>query len=628
MFSVSKVLGGMASVLIVSCCCASEINENGEATENNSQTRSEYDGSNIDGFLNLKAAHERDGNAYCWGPKNSSAVGLTPVIQIGNLTIDSDFYYGRQFKYSGALGGFKAQSHFVGDIGLFAEKYNDKPSILGNARAGSKNGVEKSHFYRNYTRAYYTDKEHDIRVVLGDTSTRNPVGFQRALSGIGISILRQGGINKPTFPIVVTRLSKAEVRLNGEILSINILRPGIYTEGDFGPEALLPGAKVKISDQLSRSEIYDVSYFGCYDQPKLGCDDFEATLVWGSKWNLDDTHRVRYEKKPRFSGNYRRTFAEGITSVVGVQVYEKSMNFDGGLIFETKYGKIAPNIGYSNARQNSEKNAFAGSIYCALPKNSSGVSLETLFAVKASGYSELSVGEETIEVYNEYIRKYFSSDQDLQRQLLNSSDMGSNRQVVARLYTKPIWNITPAFIFKGSWTTKSERVRDYTVALMTRVFDKCNLTLSGGITYDDPGKGYNQKSPDRRLTVACAIDLNSEWSAKYTYGQYYDDMRRNYGTISYAPEAIKGLELCAEYTRKPGISNPLFLVSYDSKYFCIKVEEDIVDTYKDAGSAVGKDGHKNGQRIVFGTSISTDGIRNYRKSSINALRTMQDYKKK
>ena len=95
--------------------------------------------------------------------------------------------------------------------------------------------------------------------MVGDTATRNTIGFQRIVSGMGVSIFRQGGNGStvnPGLPIVVTHLSKAEVRLNGEILLVKILRPGVYTVDQIGPEALLPGAKVKISDQLSRSETF------------------------------------------------------------------------------------------------------------------------------------------------------------------------------------------------------------------------------------------------------------------------------------------------------------------------------------------------------------------------------------
>jgi outer membrane usher protein FimD/PapC len=614
-----KLAGGLTVFLSTSIVIA----DDSVSTVDN-QTISE---NTFDGFLNLKAGHERKNN-YAFGPKNTSGIAVTPFIQYKNFTFDADLYYGRQFKYAGALTGLRDQAQFVGDIAEFADAYYDK-KLGKKVKAGYKNGQEKAHFYRNYTRAIYSNNKKDFKVMVGDTATRNTIGFQRIVSGMGVSIFRQGGNGStvnPGLPIVVTHLSKAEVRLNGEILLVKILRPGVYTVDQIGPEALLPGAKVKISDQLSRSETFNIAYFSGYDMPELGKDDFDITVACSSKYNLDDPYRVRYEKKPRFSGNYRRTFRENTTYTVGAQMYEKAWTLDAGLIFNTLYGKIAPNIGYSNTRQAAEKNAFAGSLYYATPANDYGIFFEACASVMSKGYGSLSFDEETVETYNEYIDKYFSDDADLKKKITNSSDKGSSRQIIARVYTKPIWNITPAFIFKGNWVTKTARTRDYTIALMTKVLEKCNITVSGGLTYDDPGKGYNRKSPDRRFTVACAVDINSEWSAKYTYGQYYDDMRRNYGSITFKPEAIKGLELNAEYTRKPGLSNPLFSASYDCKYFNAKVEENIANTYDDKGSKTRKS-HSNSQRFTFGTSLSKDGMRAHRKVNANIIRTMKDYKK-
>lgn len=617
----------------------------------------------VDGFVNVKCAHERKNN-YFFGPKNTSAIAITPFLQVKNFSIDADFWYGRQYKFSGYTAGTKDQARFVGDLDAFLETCNVDENFLRNtAGVGCKNGLGKAHFYRNYLRVLYINQKNNFKVVMGDTATRNTIGFQKVVSGAGISIFRQGGngsVVNPGLPIVVTRLSKAEIRLNGEILALKILRPGTYTIDQLGPEALLPGVIVKLSDQMSRSETFKVDYFSGYGMPELGKDDFDFTAVFPSRYDLDDPHKLHYSDGIRVSGNYRKTFKEEVTYALGVQAYEDSVSFDAGLIFNTKYGKIAPNIGFCNNRGYVEgdgvnqksytKNAIAASLYYALPENKYGIFAEAQFSIMSKGYGSLGSDNDQVDAYNDYLDRYFfnyintnfggyntpdfnnykgragiNTSGDLFNKLKGSHGGSSSKQLVARVYTKPIWNITPAFTFKGVWSS-SQRSRDYTIAFMTRVFDKCNLTLSGGLTYDDPKGGFNRKSPDRRLTLACAVDLNSEWSAEYTYGQYYDDMRRNYGSITYTPEAIKGLELCAEYTRKPGLAAPVFSVKYDGKYFDAKFEQSTPHVYENKDTGTLRNAHSNDQLFLFGTSLSRKGFGSMRKTNVNIVRSLGDYK--
>lgn len=613
-----------------------------ETQQESNQEASENENISFDGFLNIKTAHERTNDRF-WGEKNTSAVAVSPFLQFGNFIIEADFYYGRQFKYSGAPNSFRNMSEAMGDIGAFAQAYeqefvdgSDKYRIKDLFRASNENGLGKAHFYRNYSRMLYINKKHDFNVIVGDTATRNTIGFQRIISGAGISIFRQGGDGStvnPGLPILVTRLSKAEIRLNGEILAIRVLRPGVYTIDQIAPEATLPGAKVKISDQLSRSETFDIDYFSGYDMPDLGKDDFDVTVAFPATWDLDDPQRLTYQKKARFSANYRKTFRENVTYALGVQSYESAVNVDAGLIFNTKYGKFAPSLGYSNNHIKHESNAVAFSLYYAIPTNQYGIFLESLFSFVEKGYGSVGLDEQKAEDFNKFLEKYLDKifntarGKDLKEKLANSSEQGSSRQVTVRLYTKPIWNITPSFIFKGSWITNSERTRDYTVALTTTVMKKCNLTLSAGLTYDDPGKGYNQKSPDRRIGLACAIKFNEEWSSKYTYTQYYDEMKLNYASITYNPKNIKGLEICFEENWKPGLASPCFSIDYNNKYFTAKFEENQCHTYEDKESKT-SNSHSNGQRILLGTSIGKEGFRSVRKMNAVILRTMDSYKEK
>ena len=101
---------------------------------------------------------------------------------------------------------------------------------------------------------------------------------------------------------------------------------------------------------------------------------------------------------------------------------------------------------------------------------------------------------------------------------------------------------------------------------------------------------------------------------------------KKYGSITFTPEAIKGLEIQSEYFRMPGRSNPVFSVRYDNEYFGIKFEESIASSYEDKGSGT-MDGHKNNQTITFGTSLTSQGFRYEKKNSFNIIRMAEDFKK-
>ncbi|MDR0678488.1 MAG: hypothetical protein LBF44_03050, partial [Holosporaceae bacterium] len=194
----------------------------------------------------------------------------------------------------------------------------------------------------------------------------------------------------------------------------------------------------------------------------------------------------------------------------------------------------------------------------------------------------------------------------------------SSRQITARLYTRPICNVTPGFIFNGEWA-KNQRLREYTLSLTTTFCDCCTLTIAGGLTYDDPLRGRNQISPDRRFTASCVVNLDPEFSFEGSYVYYAGEKRRSYGSVTYTPDQIKGLELCAEFTRRPGLSNPCFSIKYDSDFFGIKFEQTTVDTYEDK-EVVTSNSHNNRQRIFFGTSLSANGFGQYKSSGFNILR--------
>ncbi|MDR3187449.1 MAG: hypothetical protein LBT63_03420 [Holosporaceae bacterium] len=583
-------------------------------------------GIKLGGFLNYKIAHERD-NQHSFGPKNTSAIGFTPLFAIGDCVFESDFFYGRSYSFIGYMKGARRISQLAPakNRAYVYDNHNQGKKIKKSLEPSMASSLDKAHFCRNYSRVIFNNKSNNFRAVAGDTKVSNTVGFQQALSGLGLSIFRQGGngsIVNASSPLVITRASKVECKMGDETIATMVFAPGIYSIDDLPEEAKLPGVSLKISDQIKRKEVLKVEYFGGYGMLAEGKDDFDMTIVCEHKWNLEDPHRIRYKKKPRYSGNYRYGFSDDVTVGGGGQAHENSYLLDYVMIFATDFGKIAPNIAYSDARRGngSRKRAAGAGIFYSLPENELGILLETFAAVKGKHFGDLDRGREREEAFNEFIEKYFSDD-DVKKKLKSSTEDSSSRQITTRLYSRPVFGFVPAFIFNGEWS-KTKRLREYTLCLSKNAFDCCSFTISGGLTYDDPDKGRNLKSPDRRLTFVCTIKVGGELSVSGDYVHYDEEKRRSHVTATYTPEEIKGLELCAERASRPGYSNPCFSVKYDSEYFNLEVEENITNTYEDKESAT-VNAHSNKQKFYFGSSISPEGIGPFKKANFNVLREVE-----
>jgi hypothetical protein len=580
-------------------------------------------------YIGLKAAHERSFR-YPFGSKNCSGFAVNPIISIGNFTFDADFYYGRQITYSGYLG---SENHFRRLIqpnnfmNFHNEFINSNYDVIAlKDWAGRK--LKEGYFFRNYSRITYTSRAGNFRLVIGDTISRNLIGFQQSLSGGGISIFRKKGngeIIDISSPIVITRLSKIECRIDDKIICTKILAPGVYSIDDLPEEVKVPGASIKISDQLSRSETLKIDYFGGkYNFLNAGEDDFDFTVVFSHRWNIEDPHRIRYASKPRCSFTYRYGISDDLLCAIGTQYYDGSFTADCTVMYATSLGTFAPNFAISSGDAASGSGnrrthgTIGGGLWYALPKNDLGISFEVFVGALGNGFGDLGKTRELEDANNEIIRKYNTIDG--LTCFLNEHQEESIRQCIARFYTKPIWGITPAFVFSGMWTN-SCRLREYTVSLSTTVCG-CGITAAAGLTYDDPSGGRNGRSPDKRLTIACSIPLGSECTIDGSFYHHDEDRLRNYTAITYMPESVPGFEICAERYTKPALNNPVVSVKYENKYVNVKIEDNIKNIYADESNG-NRANHNNQQRFFFGTSISSDGIGAPRKSSFNVLRSVR-----
>ncbi|MDR0677234.1 MAG: hypothetical protein LBF57_00970 [Holosporaceae bacterium] len=568
----------------------------------------------IDASVGIKALHERK-DRYAFGGKNSSVVALTPALSMGeNFILEGDVSYGYHFKYTGALLSEKfLPSYLVGDRATLHEVF-DRSTM----RVDSDKNINKPHFYRGYTRAIYNNKGNNFRAILGDAAMGNTIGFQSSFSGGGISIFRQDGngnsINNGS-PIVITRLSKFECRMRDQVVAVRILRPGVYSFDDLPEEAKLPDVKVKISDYLGRSEELVVDYWGGYGTLEEGKDDFIISVLCNHRWDVDDPYRLRYKKKPYYSGNYRYGFSDEITVGVGGQSDENSYLIDTVVIFTGEFGKISPNFAYSDVKNEKRHRTVGLGIFYALPDNEIGIHSEIFLAFKGRNFGG-PIGADAEQNRRDFIDKFFSKlPVETKQKLYGIEEASASKQLVFRVFSKQIWGTVPSFVFKGEWA-KNHRLREYTLCFTTKI-SGYTLALSGGLTYDDPHKGRNLRSPDRRLTCACTIDLNSEWAMGGSYTHYDDELRRSSGNVTWTPK--KGIEAKGEIYSMPGRINHVFSAKYDSEFFNIKVEESIINSYQDKEAGT-KTSHSNAQNMYFGTNISKKGLGSFKNRGFNILK--------
>ena len=204
----------------------------------------------------------------------------------------------------------------------------------------------------------------------------------------------------------------------------------------------------------------------------------------------------------------------------------------------------------------------------------------------------------------------------------NSLSEETSKQFITRLYTNPIMGFVPSFVFSGNWSN-SEKFRQFTVSL-TKTILGCTFTLSWGITYDAPHGGRNGNPKDRRIMLSCCVPLNKEFEMSATYSTYASERKTAYGSVTYKPEAVKGLEICAERTKGISNDNPVLGITYANEYFDVKVENNISNTNRHMDSYK----HSTQQRLYIGTSITNNGLKASKAGGFNIIRTAVPEKKK
>lgn len=581
----------------------------------------------IDGSLNLKFAHERS-NKFVLGPQNCSAIGFTPVVSLcNNLQIESDFYYGRQYTYNSIFASKRNLSRITDYEHLtnFYDGFNDK--YLTAVRKQISGQLEKPHFYRSYSRM--TTQYRGCLFALGDVSSKNSYGFQLPLSGAGIFACKlKNDTNSISSTLTsrscinIVRPSKVECKLGDDVLGLFVLAPGVYTIDSLPEEAKIPGATLRINDQLGRSEVIKIDCFGQYAPLDTCEDEFEVIAVCNHKWHIDNPSRTRYNDSPRYSANYKCGYMQGVTLFSAAQAYNNGFICDVGTILSSDYGTFAPDVAYSHdssANNNSvTQNAVGVGCYYAIPENKYGLMCDVYASVKSRGFSNLGIETDNIDYHVSVLEKFITNN-DARSKLLPSDSRHTSKSVIARLYAKSIKGITPSFVFYGVWE-KERRLREYTINFTTK-FKFVVLTFGAGLTYDDPQGGRNARAPDRRFLASFTIPIGKSWEAKTYYSHYDDELRKTFMSTTYSPAELPGFSISAERTAMPGRSIPKYVVKYGGDYGELKFEENVSNSYANK-SPESKTSHSNQQKIFIGTNVSKKGISKFKKYTFNSIQAL------
>ncbi|MDR0968701.1 MAG: hypothetical protein LBL99_03680 [Holosporaceae bacterium] len=640
MLKVVKALAACSILLIYNIAVAEEVSDSSSKEEKaSSSDKKKKESGYEDSFLNIKFAHERE-NEYAFGPNNGSAVALMPFLAIDEWHMDGSFYYGRQRGYLntptkdfywGKTIPYGEKEEFF-ENGFKKFKKNKGSNGLDSLQ---NNALHKPHFHRSYTRAVYASRSHNFRVMIGDVKTSSAIGFQPYMTGGGVSFSSKDG-NGSTISgassLLLDRPTRLQYRVNGVFLANQTRASGLYAIDDLAEELMLPGASVTLRDQMDRTENIKIDYFSNYNILAKGKNSYDVSVLYNHKWDKIDPFRLKYRNKPRFSSNYKYGYSDDVTIGFGAQAYEKAFTLDGQVVFAGDFGKISPNVAYSDSRGRnggkSRKTGGFGAFY-AIPENDAGIYLETLLAYKGRDYADLGLMEDEREDLDDFIKEYLDGEtcfnivkQSRIRPINNNE--ASTRKVAVRLYSKPIYGITPAFVFKGEWASSSDKLRDgklreYTLCFTTNVTKNCIAIFIAGLSYKDPDGGRNRRSPDRRINLTFTWNITPEFLLEGTYLTYDGQQRRPYGHARYKPEAVKGLEAEAELYAMRGSQDKIFTIRYETDFFDVKAVEEQHFTYDDKKYGQSKN-HLNAQQFYFGTSLSKDGFGQHKKNSFNVIR--------
>ncbi len=563
-----------------------------------------------DYFVNFTCQHVRE-NDYCWGPKNYSAVGVTPVVNFGNFSLCADQIIGRSESFIGPLAGNSPLAQ-VNANGC-------KPELIRN--------LQKNDVKRGWSKLRYNNHKNGYVVSCGDISPMLTFGPMQGIPGAGISIYRSNYsvenkklvINTQT-PIIIHYPSKVEIKKNGSTIQTTILNSGIYSIFDLAPEARVwDGCEVKIADQINRSYTFVIDMHADKKTLKNGDYAFEFYAAAPRKFYSLDPYRNNHEHEITMNAAIKRGVSDNITMSAAVQTYKKNLIALLGTSIDTNIGLINNSVGFSsNSDEREFKDGLAtrnGATYefYFRPKETPLGSFDIFVNIASKGYSNL--GRSYVNAY-ECLLEYTKAIESNSETILNAVYGESRktrlniRYLPVRIFEKLGIGLAYDIVWLDSVKTRSYDICfDFVASNKLNIAFGLGLTKRGGI--QEKAKVAYLRNLVRRMYVALCYKVTDEIEFSNSYD--YDAERISWYCLNYKPKKVKGLELEFSPTLYNGAHKRKAIAwkfQYKRDWLDIRVDQSIIQR----AARTEKYGHTNKQRILFNTCFSNGKFSAFKKT--------------
>ncbi len=566
-----------------------------------------------DYFVNFTYQHVRENN-YCWGPKNYSAFGVTPVVNFGNFSLCADQIFGRSEAFIGPL----ANNSPLAEL----ESKLHKTVLRSN--------LQKKDVKRGWSKLSYDNSKSGYVVSCGDVVPRLTFGPMQGIPGAGISIYRSNYsdntkklvINAQT-PIIIHYPSKIEIKKNGSTIQTTFLESGIYSIFNLAPEARVwDGCEVKISDHINRSYTFVVDMHADKKPVKSGDYAFEFYAAAPRKFYSLDPYRNNHEHEVTMNAAIKRGLSDNITMSAAMQTYKKNLIALFGASVDTNIGLINNSVGFSsNSDEREFKNGLAtrnGATYefYFRPKETPLGSFDIFVNTASKGYSKL--GRNYVNAYECLIANAQSlgvAQADIDKVLAGvCSESRKIRLNIRYLPVRIFENLVIGLAYDAVWLD-SVKTRSYDICFDFVASNKLNIAFGFGLTkrggIQEQDKVAYLRNLVRRLYIALCYKVTDEIEFSNSYD--YDAERISWYCLNYKPKKIKGLELEFSPTLYNGAHKRKAIAwkfQYKRDWLDIRVDQSILQRTTNYSSY----GHTNKQRILFNTCFSNGKFSAFKKT--------------
>lgn len=221
---------------------------------------------------------------------------------------------------------------------------------------------EESNFFLEDVRLTYDDPARLLRWRVGEIAS--PITtFQRGLRVVGASVGREFRLQPyenfsptGTAQFELTSAASVEVLVNGQLVRVLQLEPGLYNVEDFQLVTGTNSILLRIIEVSGRIEEVVIDVFGSSRLLRAGYSAFAVTVGYPESLNPDvgtttlfDQSWVMkvYEREPAASGFWQYGFSENLTGEVSVQAASYWQRVGVGVDWGTDWGLFSPSLSFN-----------------------------------------------------------------------------------------------------------------------------------------------------------------------------------------------------------------------------------------------------------------------------------------